>query len=645
MALDDMYASGINAAVQNLGQLEPVTPTPDPGFNWWGLTTAAPRGSLVGAAESVAFGSEILNAFGTTYAAYASAANVPFVESEEAKAWRQQGAAAAKERLDSGEAYSTETGDAIRGWAKGFMPDAQTSGFFEQSLFDISRIFTKAVGYSVAGGIGTGVVMTGLDEGLTASDELRKEGVDIATRTKVGALTGVATGVSVAVPVAGVGWKSTAGLVAAGGPGLFMAQTALTRNILDAADYSELSDRYDPFDPVGLAVSTLLPAAFGGWALRSRSRRAAAAGETPPAPQSDGDNPVRPLPYDHEIVDAARVQAAKEVVDSWNLADPTNIRAAQDSLLSVMRASDQLASGMPVSVLDAIPMERSIIARGIDRMIERAESQRADLLAESSSAADPGVVRATREELRRVESSRVDASDEAVRARAKEIQAAESRTSYKQALSRARQEFAQRQADTDATIARLEQQIEDNANADAARQALSALDRQIEQMKADRDTSDAPAIRPGAQAVREAFPVRQADAGTPARIPETMAAPAAAARTPGAPRSEAPTSAAAGEEISTGSAPGAAANSRAGAPSETGEPIAGMGGGGVPDTAAIESRIARLASEAPDRPIRLEGMEEDLTLAEALERIEAAARQEIADADLIQVAATCALGA
>lgn len=645
MALDDMYASGIDAAVQNLGQLDPITPTPEPGFNFWGLTTAAPRGSLVGAAESAAFGSDILGAFGTTYAAYASAANRPFIESDEAKAWRQQGAAAAKERLDSGEAFSSESGDAIRGWAKGFTPDAKTASTAEQILFDASRVIAKAVGYSVAGGVGTGAVLTGLDEGVTASDELRREGVDFITRAKVGALTGLATGTGVAVPVAGVGWKSTAGLVAAGGPGLFVAQSAMTRNILAAADYSELSDRYDPFDPVGLAVSTLLPAAFGGWALRSRAKKAAAPGDAPDAPQVDAENPTRPLPYDHEIVDAARVQAAREIVEAANLGDPASIRAAHDSLLSVMRASDQLASGMPVSVIDAIPMERSIIARGMDRMIERAEAQRADLLAESANAADPGVIRAARDEVRRIEASRAEASDEALRVRAKEIQAAEPRTSYKQALSRARQEFAQRQADTDATIARLEQQIEENANADMARQALAALDRQIEQMKADRAASDTPAIRPGAQAVREAFPARTQESGLPARIPEAMRAPEAPARGTDARRAADPQPPGQVDGGRVGAAPGSAAAGRTGVATQAAETLPGTGAASAPDAAVIEARISRLAAENSDRPIRLEGMDEDVTLAEALDRIEAAARQEIADAELIQVAAACHLGA
>ncbi|MDB5453250.1 MAG: hypothetical protein JWO33_1828, partial [Caulobacteraceae bacterium] len=117
-----------------------------------------------------------------------------------------------------------------------------------------------------------GAALTGGDEGLTEADRLKQEGVDLATRTKAGLVSGVSAAAAVAVPVVGVGAKSTAALVAIGGPGSFAAQQAATRAILQHAGYDQLASQYDPLDPVGLAVSTLVPAGFGLHGLRARAK-------------------------------------------------------------------------------------------------------------------------------------------------------------------------------------------------------------------------------------------------------------------------------------------------------------------------------------------------------------------------------------
>ena len=134
----------------------------------------------------------------------------------------------------------------------------------------------------VGGGVLPGAVLTGADEGMTVADDLKQQGVDLGTRTAVGAVVGVATGLGVALPVAGKTLAQTAGLVVAGGPVSFMAQQQAVRSILQAQDYSKLAEQYDPLDPVGLAVSTLIPAGFGAWGVRSARARAASEAKNKP---------------------------------------------------------------------------------------------------------------------------------------------------------------------------------------------------------------------------------------------------------------------------------------------------------------------------------------------------------------------------
>ncbi|WP_325347260.1 hypothetical protein, partial [Xylophilus sp.] len=193
MALDDMYADSIQRAVINRAQRAPVAPMPERGFSFWGTVKAPFKGAGVGLAESAAFGADMAGAFGDVQASYNYAGMTP-VGVDTYQEWDPEEAKAAQKRLLSGESFSSEVGDDIRRGARSFMPNPETAGHAEQILFQASRVITKAVGYSIAGGgVLAGAVATGADEAATASDELRRQGVDVGTRMKAGALTGAAT--------------------------------------------------------------------------------------------------------------------------------------------------------------------------------------------------------------------------------------------------------------------------------------------------------------------------------------------------------------------------------------------------------------------------------------------------------------------
>ena len=93
-----------------------------------------------------------------------------------------------------------------------------------------------------------------------------------------------------ALPAAGQTLAGTAGLYLAGGPGGYVAQQALTRQILDGAGYDKLADRYDPLDPVGLALSGLVPLPFAAVGYRNaragQAARNAEALRTAPMPSA-----------------------------------------------------------------------------------------------------------------------------------------------------------------------------------------------------------------------------------------------------------------------------------------------------------------------------------------------------------------------
>ncbi|BAO29383.1 hypothetical protein [Sulfuritalea hydrogenivorans] len=150
-------------------------------------------------------------------------------------------------------------------------PDPRVTGTASQLVFGFGKTASKAVGYSMLGGPLPGAAMFGLDEGANETMRLEDKGVDTGTAIKAGAVHGVASAVSAALPVAGKTKLQTAGIVVAGGPAAYVAEQASIREIVRAAQYDRIAEDYKPFDPMGLIVSTAAPAAFGVGAHALRS--------------------------------------------------------------------------------------------------------------------------------------------------------------------------------------------------------------------------------------------------------------------------------------------------------------------------------------------------------------------------------------
>lgn len=365
--LDDLYQADTEAAINDLITRPPQTPTPQASkFSAWKTLTAAPRGVGTGANETAGGIADVLGAFGQTMAATDARSGMFSTQTPEQ---RKQETQARRKMLDEGLEFSA--GDDFRQQARQWMPDAATSHVAEQTVFGLTRFGTKAVAGAAVAGPVAGAGLVGLDEALTTADDLKRQGVDPLTRSQVGAVVGLTSALGVALPVAGNTATQTAALVAVGGPLSFMGQQAATREILQAADYTQLADQYDPLDPVGLAVSTIIPAGFGMWAMRGvRMRAAGKTADTPetapdrsPAPEGDvaraqdsaQTEPLRPTP---EQVDAARVEMLTQHVESARLTPPEDVVGARAHDEAMTRSMDQMARGERVEVSDVAPVPR-----------------------------------------------------------------------------------------------------------------------------------------------------------------------------------------------------------------------------------------------------------------------------------------------
>lgn len=343
MPLGDAYADSTLQALTVMAA-RPVDPEPPrPKHSAWSTIPRAVAGAFLEVGGNAL---DTASAFGQVAAA---AGGVGPGFAPEDKKQRQQSLEAYDRLKSEGINWRSDEARANYDMARDLRPDPITAGAAEQIVFGMTKGLTKAIGGAVALGNVGGAAAFGLSEGMTTADDLAEQGVDPATRAKVGAVTGALNAAGVALPVAGRTLAQTAGLVAVGGPGSFVAQQMATREILAGADYGELAKQYDPLDPVGLAVSTLVPAGFGAFAMRGAARSAAAGPRARVTPEQ-----LDAL-MSHNITahaDARPARERAELLRAWDEVHQNPVGPANDPLVRLTPddVADVLVSRGPVSL-------------------------------------------------------------------------------------------------------------------------------------------------------------------------------------------------------------------------------------------------------------------------------------------------------
>ena len=302
MSLGELYQQDVDRSLSTMAAIPPDPPKRDERTAW-----GAPwRAIKAAAADVLGSTADVLKGYGAASAMTLEAD--PVARAVLGDKAVQQGAAEGRRQIATGEALVSDVGQSFRQVSKDQRPDPVTASKAEQIVFGVVRPVSKLVAGGVMAGP-FGIVGAAGEEGFTHSEDLREQGVDFATRTKIGTLTAGVNAAGAFLPMAGPTLKATAGLYLLGGPGAFMAQQQATRKILEHADYAELAKQYDPLDPTGLALSLgLLPFAAHGAVRNVRAARgsnATARPEAAPAGTPDAIPTAPPVPP--EVVDAAMV--------------------------------------------------------------------------------------------------------------------------------------------------------------------------------------------------------------------------------------------------------------------------------------------------------------------------------------------------
>ncbi len=306
MSLDTLNAAGIEEGLTRWASNP--GPEPQPGFSAIGFLSAGAQGIPAAVLQAGASAVDAMSGYGNIQAASGGSAGGMFsVPSAE----EQKQEAAARERMLKGDNQSVAVGNQVRSKVADFAPDPLTSHKADQVMYGLTRFGTKAI--AAVGTMGpAGALLLGLEEGNTVTQELRGKGVDTETAVKVGAVQGGLASVGAVLPLAGKTVLGTVGLVGVGGPGSYMAQEALSREILQAAGYQNEASLHNPFDPLGLTLSAVIPGAFGAFHLRSNFKRAEAVkAGTVPLEQLKPEE-MRALKYDDPRLDKLASQTAEK---------------------------------------------------------------------------------------------------------------------------------------------------------------------------------------------------------------------------------------------------------------------------------------------------------------------------------------------
>ncbi|MCL4661385.1 lytic transglycosylase domain-containing protein [Burkholderia multivorans] len=307
MPIDSLYADQTASFLRGQNQIDvPEAPT-YPSTSITSIARAVGRGvaqggtALFGAASDLAAGlSEI----------YVDPDTLTLNSQAQADADKQVNAAIAKQR--AGHLFESPLGARAYDLSDTFKPDPTRTTAIDQTVQGVVSGLTQIVPAAVLGGPLIGAAVGGTSIGMSRAEDLKRQGVDVGTRTAVGAVEGALTAAGAVLPVAGSTLPRTAGLVAAGGPGAAIAQASIEKAILRNADYDHLADQIDPLDPVNIAASTLMAGVFAGAHTAATARAARQTATAPTASlQSLSLDVRRALPYNAPQLDAYAVQAAQ----------------------------------------------------------------------------------------------------------------------------------------------------------------------------------------------------------------------------------------------------------------------------------------------------------------------------------------------
>lgn len=264
---------------------------------------------------------------------------------------------------------------------KAIRPDPQTTGFLGNIFHGLTSAVSQFAAGAIVGGMPGAAILAGTAQGNMERNRLISEGVDPDTALKVGATTGVATGLGGVTPAAIPGSllkRTTSG--AAINTIMGMTERGASGAILEANGYKDMADQYRVLDWAGIFTDAILGGGFGAIGEGGRAR-------------------IAPLPSEIDAALAANMLHKLEIDAAPGIAADIATRNAHIGRMDT--ALWQLVRGEPVNIADIAPdmnflpkpeaphifagMDAAIKEHGLPEVAKRAETRMAKLERELDS--------------------------------------------------------------------------------------------------------------------------------------------------------------------------------------------------------------------------------------------------------------------
>ncbi|MCA8239851.1 lytic transglycosylase domain-containing protein [Burkholderia sp. AU32262] len=309
MPIDPLYEDTTSAYLSGQGNVQlPPEPKPQPSTGLGSIGQAVSLGAVQGAARLAGAAADLTAGASQMLTDPTESLLNPQLQEETD---RRLGETFKKQR--AGTLFTSAAGQRLYSLSDMLRPDPQNTTTTDQIVQGAVSGLVQIVPAAVLGGPVAGAAVGGTSIGLGRAEELKREGVDVGTRTAVGAVEGALGAAGAVLPAGGSTIARTIGLVAVGGPGMAIGQSAAEKAILKNAGYDHLADQIDPLDPTNIAASTLMAGFFGGMHVGGMAMNARAARAADPAtPLQSLDVGVRKaLPYDSPILSSYITSAAQ----------------------------------------------------------------------------------------------------------------------------------------------------------------------------------------------------------------------------------------------------------------------------------------------------------------------------------------------
>lgn len=311
MPIDDLYADTTDSFLRTSDQFPTPTPRADVGTSIGSITRAVGRGLAQGSATLFGAASDLAAGATEAYVDPTLSAGAALNPGAAELVDRHVNEAVAKSR--AGHLFESRLGTAAYDLADTFKANPSDTSRIDQIVQGAVSGLTQIIPAAVLGGPLAGATVGAASLGMGRAEELKREGVDVGTRSAVGAVSGAFAGVGAVLPVAGGTLAQTAALIGVGGPGMAIGQGYAERAILRNADYKSLADQIDPLDPVNIAAATVMAGVMGAGAHAIATRAGRASNLSPPPDLAAMPIAERKaLPYNHASLDAYATAVAQQ---------------------------------------------------------------------------------------------------------------------------------------------------------------------------------------------------------------------------------------------------------------------------------------------------------------------------------------------